>query len=224
MGKDLVRKVLDLDTVLDSGKKVYVQSNVIKSNLLMVLQVKDKSGRSRSLKVPPIRFPVCVSTQFSKDSIRDCADLRDCLSKNVLVLVEEEEAERMLKSAEAQDEMKAYQVSVYSDTAPKNAVRDNMQRLKKESEGASNVVDSADVLGNDTLQGGDVNPRVLGLVASLISKEKNSKETLTHLKRLKGAMTEADLTYIIKECEKETQVREFAEETLAGLSSGDGEE
>jgi hypothetical protein len=178
--------------------------------------MKDRSGRNRALKVPPTQFPICVSTQFSKEMIRESSDLRDAIAKGVLVLVEPKSAERELNSPDAKDELKSYAISVYADSAPQNAVRDNMQRMKDQ---ASPIVDAADILKDGTLPQDQVTPRVMAMVSSLTSKEKNSKDILIQLKRLKTTLTASDLTYIIRECDKEAQVREFAEGALAELSA-----
>lgn len=207
---------LDLDDLLDSNEKVYVRNNAVKSHLLIIVQMEDKSGRKRALKVPPTQFPICISTQFSKDMIRESSDLRDALSKGVLVLVDAKVAEAQLKDPDAKDELKSYALSVYADSAPENAVRDNLQRLKDQT---SPVVDAADVLGGASIPSDEVAPRVQALIASLTNKEKTSKDILVQLKRLKTTLSQSDLTFIIRECEKETQVREFAEGALAELSA-----
>jgi hypothetical protein len=209
-------KFLDLDEILDTNQKVFVRNNSLKSNLLLVIQMQDRSGRKRPLKVPPTRFPICVSTQFSKEVIRECSDLRELLNKGVIVLVDPDQAEAELRSEDAREEMKSYNLSVYADEAPANAVRDSMQKL---SQNAKPVVDSGSLLDSAGLNDYEVTPKIQGIVSSLLSKEKSSKETLTQLKRLKSTMTESDLTYIVKECARETQIREFAEGALADLAA-----
>lgn len=214
-----MKHFIDLDDLLDTNNKVYVRNNALRSNLLVIVQMEDRSGRKRALKVPPTRFPICISTQFSKEMIRESSDLRDALSRGVLVLVEPTLAEKELKHSDALEEMKSFAMSVYADSAPDNAVRDNMQRLKEQSN-QSSVMNATDVLAKNSLSEDKVSPRIQALVASLVSKEKPSKETLVQLKRLKSALTQSELTYIIRECDKETQIREFAETALAELSAG----
>lgn len=209
-------KMLDLDELLDSNQKIYVKNNALRSHLLIIVQMKDKSGRNRALKIPPTQFPRCVSSEFSKEQIRESSDLRDAIAKGILVLLNPKEAEKELQHPDAQEELKSYGLSVYADSSPTNAVRDNMQRLKDQS---APVVDAADVLADGTLPKDDVSPRVQALISSLTNKEKTSKDILVQLKRLKTTLTASDLTYIIRECEKETQVREFAEGSLAELSA-----
>lgn len=208
-------KLLDLDELLENNEKVYVRNNALKSHLLVIVQMKDRAGKNRALKVPPTHFPICVSTQFSKDMIRESSDLRDALSKGVLALVDPKDAEAELKHPDAKDELKSYSISVYADSAPNNAVRDTMERLKDQS---NPVVDAADVLGQSTLPQDGITPRIQALVSSLVSKEKNSKDILVQLKRLKATLSSSDLTYIIAQCSHEAQVREFAESALAELS------
>jgi hypothetical protein len=215
--KGVGMKFLDLDDLLDQNKKIYVRNNALKSHLLIIVQMKDKSGRSRPLKVPPMQFPKCVSAEFSKDLIRESSDLRDALAKGVLVLVDPADAEKELRHPDAKEEMKSYGMSVYADSAPENAVRDNMQRLKDQT--TSPVVDAASVLKGNVMTKDSVTPRIQALISSLTNKEKTSKEILIQLKRLKTTLNQSDLTYIIRECDKETQVREFAEGALAELSA-----
>jgi len=211
------KRNVDLDELLEQKQKIYVRSNTVKSNILLVVQMEDKAGRKHPLRIPPSRFPVSVSSQFSNDVIRESSDLRTMLSKGVLILMDPKEAEAILKTPEAKEELKTFSMSVFADSAPTNVVRDNMERLKKAS---TPVTDAADVLGGGTDDNEEMaSPRVQALVASLTNKEKTSKETLTQLKRLKGNLSEADLTYVIKACSAESQIREFAESSLAELSA-----
>lgn len=213
----MAKRHIDLDDLLEQGQKVYVRNNALKSNLLLIVQMRDRNGKNRALKIPPSQFPICVSSQFSKDMIRESSDLRDALAKGVITLVDPDKAEMELKDPDAADELKSYAISLYADSAPNNAVRDSMQRLKEKS---SPVVDAAEVLGRNSLPNDEVTPRIQGLVSSLVNKEKNSKDVLVQLKRMKSALTASDLTYIIRECATEAQVREFAEASLADLSGG----
>ena len=206
---------LDLDALLDSNKKVYVRNNALKSQLFMVVELKDKNGKNRALKVPPVRFPISVSDQFSSDSIRESSDLRSLLMKQVLVLVDPAEAEKELATAEAREELKAFSISVHADTAPSNVVRDTMENLREKS---SNVMQAPDLLKNRT-ETDAISNRVKGLIASFQSKEKSSKDTLLMLRRMKTTLTEHDLTYIIGQCKSETTIREFAEGALYELSA-----
>jgi hypothetical protein len=217
-GVNMRNRNLDLDDLLDSNAKVYVRNNALKSHLLVIVQMEDRAGRKRALKVPPTHYPICISTQFSKDMIRESSDLRDALAKGVLVLMDSKDAEALLRDPDAKEELKSYAMSVYADTAPDNSVRDNLSRMKEQT----SVVDAEDVLGGlngHTMSADDVAPRVQALVASLSNKEKTSKDILVQLKRLKTTLSQSDLTFIIRECEKETQVREFAEGALAELSA-----
>ena len=207
-------KFLDLDDLLDNNKKVYVRNNSLKSHLFIVIEMKDKSGRSKPLRVPPISTPICVSEQFSKDVIRESEDLRQCLHKGNLVLVDPEDAQKLLQTPQAQEELKALTMSVYADSAPANAVRDSVNKLKNKS----GVVEAQELL-NKKVTSDDISNRVRGVIASFQSKEKSSKDTLSALRRLKPTLTENDLTYILSECKTETTIREFAEGSLAELSA-----
>ena len=212
---------LSLDDILSEGKKVYVKNNALKTHLFLVVEMKDKSGKSRSFKIPPINSPICVSDQFSPETILESTDLREMLQKQVIILIEPETAEKELQTKDSQEELKAFSMSVYSDNAPDNAVRDSVEKLKIKSDPS---VTSADALLQNSIASEDVKPRIKGLIASFQSKEKSSKDTLIHLRRLKETLTESDLTYVISMCKTETSIREFAEEALSQLAATPAEQ
>jgi len=186
------------------------------SQLFLVIEMKDKNGKNRALKVPPVEFPICVSTQFSEDSIRESTDLRKAISTGVLILVGAEEAEAILATEEASEQFAAFSMSPYADTAPNNAVRDSMERMNTENE---SVIQAKDLLSRPKQDDSKISPKVKGTIVSFQSKEKSSKDTLLQLKRMKPVLTEHDLTYVISQCKSDTTIREFAESTLAELSA-----
>ena len=206
---------LDLDDLLDRKQPVYIKNNALKAQLLLVVALRDKNGRNQTLKVPPVDLPINVTAQFSADAIRESSDIRRLLFNRTLVLVDPEEAVKQLNTPDARDQMKALSLSVYADTAPSNAVRDNLERLNKKSQGEA--LTAKDVLNNNAEEDDKVSLKIKGIIVSFQSKEKSSKETLTKLKGMKSALTEADLTFIISQCRTETTIREFAEATLAEL-------
>jgi hypothetical protein len=148
--------------------------------------------------------------------IKESTDFRRCIMQGNLVLVEPEAAKKILSSQEALEELKAMHMSVYADSAPSNVVRDSLAKLKDKTE--EGVVDAGKVLAAKSEDNG-VQHRIKGLVISLQTKEKSSKDTLTQLRRLQPTLTEADLTYVLAECKEETTIREFAEKALAQLSN-----
>ena len=208
-------KKLDLDDLLDNKKPVYVRNNALKTQLLLVVTLRDKTGRNQTLKVPPTDLPINITAQFSSDAIRESTDIRRLLFNQTLVLVDPEAALKQLSTRDAKDQLKALSLSVYADSAPNNAVRDNLERLNKKSQ--SPVLSASDVLNQKSSTNDAINLKIKGLIVSFQSKEKSSKDTLLQLKRMKSILTEADLTFIISQCKTETTIREFAEAALAEL-------
>lgn len=209
-------KRLDLDDLLNSKQKVYVCNGTLQAQLYLVIEMKDKNGKNRALKVPPVEFPICVSTQFSEDSIRESTDLREAINKGVLKLVDPDEAEKMLSTEDASEQFAAFAMSPYADTAPANASRDSLERMNNKNEA---VIQAKELLSRKQNDETKITPKVKATLASFQSKEKSSKDTLLQLKRMKPVLSEADLTYIIGQCKSETTIREFAESTLAELSA-----
>lgn len=206
---------LDLDDLLDKKQKIYVRNNALSTSLFLVIELQDKSGRNRPFKVPPTTVPLCVSSQFSSDSIRESADLRKMLLKGTLKLVDPVTAEKELATEDAVETLANYQLSVYSDDAAGNVTRDAMQRLKQDvQEPAVN-----DAMKKSQSQDEKVSLRVRGLVASFLSKEKTSKDVMTDLKRLKTVLTEHDFTFVISQCKEDSKIREFSEKALLDLQN-----
>jgi hypothetical protein len=204
--------MLNLDSLLEKKQPIYVRNNALRSHLLIVVQLKDKHGKSQELKLPPTALPVELTARFSADMIRESTDLRGLIAKQVVVLVDPKEAQTYLASAEGQEEQSALQASIYADTAPATAARDSLARLKQQTS-----VDASDVL--NTMKAGEAengaSHRVKGIVASLLSKDKSVKETLLNLKRVKGTLVEADYQYLLTSCRSEKAILEFAETAMA---------
>jgi hypothetical protein len=215
-------KHLDLDEMLSGNEPIFVRNNMLKSHILMVVEMKDKHGRGKALKVLPTALPVEVTAEFPRDVIRDSTDFRRCIKQGNLVLVDPVEARKQLSTKEAKEELKALNMSVYADSAPANAVRDSMSKLKGKAED-SGIVDAGKVLASKPPEDG-VQHRIKGLIVSFQTKEKSSKETLTQLRRLQPTLSEQDLTYVLAECKDETTLREFAEKALAQLANPSSEE
>jgi hypothetical protein len=219
MNKKVLSKApqrLSLDDALRNDEKIYIQNNSIRSNLHFVISMTDKSGRSSPLKIPPVRFPICISDLYPADVIRDSIDLRRLLSQENIKLVDPVEAQALLQSDEALEELQTFNVSVYSDSAPSNAVRDSIEKLSKAAD--ENVGAAAADLKHKEAQE-QVNHRIIGLIASFQSEEKTSKETLMELKRQRALLGEAELTYIIREAKNDKGIREWTESVLAELSA-----
>ena len=211
---------LNLDSLLkDDSKKIYVRNNALMANMLLVLEMRDSNGKSVSpFKLPPTELPFCLTDEYSRDMIRNCSELRKHLSKKTIVLVDEVEAEEFLARPDSLEEMQALSVSYYSDSAPPNAIRDALVKLRSKSGAAEPVVVNSEQL-KANVQDDKVSPRVRGLVASFQSKEKSAKETLISLRRTKSTLSVEELTFLITECREDSAIREFAEVELAGRNS-----
>lgn len=210
------RKYMDLDTALSSKDPVFIRNNSLKANLMIVLEIKDKAGKSRPLRIPPTEAPICLTELFSRDVLRDSADLRLALTKGNLVLMEAKEAQTLLGTERMQDELKMLNMSVYADSAPSSQIADSMARVNKK---AKKVLDKTAVL-NKVDAKDPVNVRVRAIVGSYTTKEKNAKETLAQILRMKSILTKEDLSFIMRECSEDQNIRKFVETTLAELEAG----
>lgn len=210
------RKHMDLDQALKGKDPVFVRNNSLRANLMIVLEIKDQSGKSRPLRIPPTEVPICLTEMFSREVLSHSSDLRLALSKGNLVLMDHKEALAALGTPEAQEEMKMLNMSVYADSAASNSVADAMARTTKKTK---RVLDKTAVLNKGAMQD-EVNVRVKAIVGSYQTKEKNAKETMAQILRMKSALTKADLGFIMRECSEDQQIRKFTETTLAELEAG----
>jgi hypothetical protein len=206
-----MKKFLDLDELLDANKRIYVRNNALKARLFLIIEMKDKHGRSEALKVPETPVPICVSARFSKETIRESTDLRKSLAKGTLILVDQDIAERELQTDDAREEVKNLELSMYSDSSPQSVARQSIGKLNTN---ASPVVEARELLEKSNQVEEQISSRVRGILASFKSKEKNAKETLVLLKRLKTVLTKEEMQFIITECPNDPTIREFAENLM----------
>lgn len=210
-------KNLSLDELLNDEKsRIFVRNSSLEHNLLIVLEMKDRNGRGRPFKLPPTPVPIEMTAMFSRDMIRESSDLRIALQKGNVMLVEETAALEIINSPQGQAEVKTFGMSIYADKAPQNAMADSMSRLNKR---ANKVVDKSDVL-KKTESKDNVNVRIRAVIGSFKAKEKNAKDTLQSILRLKSVLKRDDLSFIMQECAEDQNIRKFAETALAEIEAG----
>lgn len=210
-------KFLSLEDLLNDPKaRIFVRNNSLRYNLMIVLEMKDRNGRGRPLKIPPTPVPVELTSMFSRDVLRESSDLRIAINKQNLVLMSERDALAVLATPEAQAELKTFNMSAYSDSAPSNPMGDSLAKLNKR---AKKVLDKSDVLKKAETKDA-VNVRIKAAIGSFKAKEKNAKETLAQILRLKSVLSRDDLSFIMQECAEDQNIRKFAESALAEMEAG----
>lgn len=201
------KQKLTLDYLLSNKMEVYIRHNALKANLLLLLEMKDRHGRTQPVRIMPTEMPICLTERFSHDTIQGSDELRDLLAKRVIELVDPVAARQYI--AENQGEVQAIGISAYSDAAAPNSAREGLSQLKEETEYGT-IMASTD-LGNDLSSDNAVTPKVQGIIASFETKEASAKATLDALKLNKRILTETDMNYILSKCKKDTQIRQFVE-------------
>ena len=206
-----------LDELLNEKKEVYVRNNAQKAGMVLILQMRDRNGRAAGFKIPPTNIPMCLSERFPAEVLRESTDLREMISKELLVIMDPTEAKAILNTEEAREEIQALKASVYADSAPANAMRSGVEKIKKQAEEVM-IKEASELKEEIAANDSGVSHRVRGMVASLKAKEKSARDTLTGFKRMRDALTEGDLAYVLAECKDDSQIREFAEKTLVERS------
>lgn len=210
------RNMLNLDDLLKKKQRIFVKNNSISAGLMIVLEMKDRNGKGRALKIPPTEVPVCLTDMFSRDMLENSQDLRIALTKQNLVLIDEKTALEILARPESQAQIKTFNMSIYADGSPGNPVKDSLAKVARKSK---KVHAKTDLL-KKTQQQEDVNVRVKAVIGSFKSKEKNAKDTQASLLRMKSGLTKADLNYVMQECSEDQTLKKFAETTLAEIAAG----
>ena len=109
-------KALNLDDLLDNGKKVFVR-NTTRPMGHIVLTFITNNGKSIPRNIPRTWIPICLTDSLAPDVIRQSNDLRLFLQKGVIALIDPDEALKELEKADSQEELKRLNISDFSATA-----------------------------------------------------------------------------------------------------------
>jgi hypothetical protein len=209
----MANKRVELDDLLDEGRKIYVK-NTSRPMGHIVLTFVTANGKSIPRAIPRTWIPVCLTDTLSPDIIRQSNDLRLFLTKGVINLVDPDEAQKALQSPEAQEELNRLNLSDFSNKAESTDRVLQMDSQQTFSSAINNPMATVDGMVEDP-----VNSRVKSNILRVESKDMTERDAVTDLRIMQDELTTHDLTYIISQVQDEGPLRRFAYQLLNQLSA-----
>lgn len=204
-------KHLTLEWLKQNEKPLYVR-NITRPRGQIGVNFVQPSGRARTIKIPRTHLPVCLTNQLGWDTILGSDDLRMCIVRGVLDIVNPEVAEKELASEPAAAETERLQLSEFS--AKQQFVSKRVRQMEKfDAEKVDPNAPGLEPLGIET---NVIQPRILSLVEKLANGDIPIKGALNELKTMEGELKETDCSYIIANG-PEGQIRNYTQKLLAQI-------
>jgi hypothetical protein len=202
---------LDLDGLLNDGKKIYVK-NTSRPMGHIVLTFVTAHGKAVPRNIPRTWIPVCLTDTLSPDIIAQSNELRQFLNKGILALVDPLEAQKELDTADAAEESKRLNLSDFSNKAE---VTERTLTLENQYTAEANPLNPQGPEGMSD----PVNNRVKSTLLRVESKDITEREAVAEFRIMQGELSSHDLTYIISQAEGEGPLKRFAFAVLSEHSA-----
>jgi hypothetical protein len=205
--------VVELDTLLNEGKKVFVK-NTSRPMGHIVLTFVTPNGRSIPRPIPRTFIPICLTDTLSPDVIRQSSDLRLFLTKGVIQLIDPDEATKELQSVEAQEELKRLNLSDFSVAASATEKISQMENQQTYTTAINNPNAPVEGVVLDP-----VNNRVKATLLQVEAKDMTEREAVAEFRIMRDELTTHDLTYVISQSVDEGPLRRFAYQQLSEVAA-----
>jgi hypothetical protein len=206
-------KVVELDALLNEGKKVFVK-NTSRPMGHIVLTFVTPNGRSIPRPIPRTFIPICLTDTLSPDVIKQSSDLRLFLNKGVIRLIDPDEATKELQSDEAQEELKRLNLSDFSSLATATDKVLQMENQQTYTPAVNNPNAPVEGVVIDP-----VNNRVKATLLMVEAKDMTEREAVAEFRIMKDELTTHDLTYVISQSVDEGPLRRFAYQQLSEVAA-----
>jgi hypothetical protein len=193
---------LDLDDLLNEGKKIYVK-NTSRPMGHIVLTFVTAHGKSVPRNIPRTWIPICLTDTLSPDIIAQSNELRQFLNKGILALVDPKAAQKELKTADAAEESKRLNLSDFSQKAE---VTERTLTMENQYTAEVNPLNPQGPEG----MADPVNNRVKSTLLRVESKDITEREAVAEFRIMQAELGPHDLTYIISQAEGEGPLKRFA--------------
>ena len=204
--------MLDLDSLLNEGKKIYVK-NTSRPMGHIILTFVTANGKSVPRNIPRTWIPICLTDTLSPDIIKQSNELRQFISKGILALVDPATALEEMQEKDAIDEEKRLHLSDFSN---KSVATERVLALDNQYTAEVNPLNPQGPPEGMTVD--PVNNRVKSTLLRVESKDITEREAVSEFRIMEGEITSHDLTYVISQMEKdgkEGPLRKWAFRVLA---------
>lgn len=201
--------VYTLEEAVNSGRVFVLNKSCPKGDILITF-IQPGSGKSFVAKVPKTWIPITVSDTVPLQVIQDSVDFRSYLISKMLILVPKDEAEKILESQDAKDEVERIYSSKHVEEDSKSAQRRKKRQelLGDDADDKEDEVNIQDFIKEENL-----------LVKDILERNVDNKVsvTLNELKSIEDELSKSDLVYVIKNTEG--KIRSWAERQLGNLEN-----
>ena len=197
------------DELIESGRKVYVINNTEPRGLLLCTVIDALSGKPQKLEFHRTWIPFCLTDRLPRETLQKSLELRKYIDNNLLKIVPEDEAQRMLSSPRGQAEFRRLHQSQFSKGAPMtDAKRTLIESTKHQDDAGQHPV-------NPSVQYQDLNlhPRIKAWEHRVSTGELNGVTLVNELETHRLELTEQDVNYLLAG-NFPLDVKEFAAEAL----------
>lgn len=198
---------LDLDSLLNDGKKIYVK-NTSRPMGHIVLTFVTAHGKAVPRNIPRTWIPICLTDTLSPDIIAQSNELRQFLNKGILGLVEPSEAQNELQGTDAQEESRRLNLSDFSNKAE---ATERTLTLTNQFTATANPLNPQGPEGMSD----PVNNRVKSTLLRVEAKDITEREAVAEFRIMQGELSSHDLTYIISSLEADGPLKRFAFQVLS---------
>ncbi len=200
-------KKLNLDELLNAGKKIYVK-NTSRPMGHIVLTFVTAHGKSIPRNIPRTWIPICLTDVLSPDIIMQSNELRQFINKGILGLVDPAEAMEILGEADAKEESQRINVSDFSNSAE---ATESVRAMENQYTAEVNPLHT----DGETPMIDPVNNRVKATLLQVEANDLTEREGVAEFRVMLDELTSHDLTYIISYTKDGGPLKRFAFQVLS---------
>ncbi len=209
-------KSTNFDELLRSDEPIFIKNTTTPRGILVIDFSHPATGTNMSYKIQKTWVPLEITAAIPKKVLEDNMDFRAYILKGILTIIPRTEAEKVLATKDAKEELKRINSSKYAGI-DKSGKKDEI------------ITKDINLKGRE----GQIRPQVRSLILDLedgLADEAKSKEdkaelkskTLSSLKTISDELSANDWGYVLKEVHSK-KIRKFAKAKLSEIDAGDND-
>lgn len=200
-----------LNEMIQSNTPIYILNTSNYSNGRMNIIISFIDGtRRRQFTLPPTFIPVCITDAIPHKEISN-PDFLDLLNKNIVTIVDTQQAQEYLKTPEAREEFHAITLSEHSQRAQGVNLETG---VKKSFSSAAQLTADVEEVVSDM----QISTKVRAFMDEMNAGAITAKQALSECKRHHEAFSELDLHYI-KENTRDLELARWVDTKLVDRSA-----
>ena len=198
----------DLETALDTQKRIYVMNNTDPRGLLICTVNDPISGKPKVLQIPRTWIPLCLTDMLPRESINSI-ELKKFFQQRTLKLVPEKDAQEMLASAKGQKE---YMRLMQSEFAVGGTGARKTSQLKVMDEAKQTALENPEAANRDMI---NIHPKIKTWEQRVMVGEMNGSALSTELEIHAPEFSLEDLQYLLSG-QFPQEAKDFSYDALKG--------